>query len=141
GVDGEPLFGGCHAAGGADPEHERIGLLEPMLATGRTQVAVVLLVGTVGFQPVLGFLGQRSGGKVGDAFRDRAAEVVGTELDAFVGGELFLTHGWWVAEGSAAVACWRRRSSGSAVVGNWMGRNPEIGTVFSRRPSGSVWIS
>jgi hypothetical protein len=73
---------------------KRVGLFQLVLATVRTQVAVVLLIGSVEFQQLLVVLGHRSGGLIGQSFGDGAAQVVAAGLDVFVGGEfLFFRHG------------------------------------------------
>ena len=80
----QPLLRCANAARQADTSQEGVGFVQLMLATLGAHVAIVLLVEAVKFGYLLIVGCDGSVRTVGDAFENRAPEIVTTGFDSFV---------------------------------------------------------
>ena len=73
-VHRQPLGGRAHAAGHAHADHERVRLLQLLLAPFGAHVAIVLLIGAVELGQLGVVLGDRAGLRLGQTIGDAAAQ-------------------------------------------------------------------
>ena len=85
----KPLLRSGNTARHADADHERVGLVELVLAAVGAQVAIVLLISAVEFQQLLIILRHRSSRHIRKPFGNRATEVIAARLDVLVRGKFF----------------------------------------------------